>query len=96
MQTAGDQQVQQVQQVHNAPQGQQERTGAGELDSSPTGEPFMVPTYIPPLPTRAPQGFMPDPRYTLDHVGQAQYFEPNFQQWQVQVQHQQQAQVQQH
>ena len=91
MQAAGDQQVQQV---HNVPQGQQGQTGAGELNSSPTGEPFTAPTYISPLPTRAPQGFIPDPRCTLDHAVQAQHFEPNFQQWHAQVQHQQ-AQVQQ-
>ena len=91
MQIVGDQQVQQV---RSEPQGQQGQTGAGELKSSPTGEPFTVPTYISPLPTRAPQGFIPDPRYTLDHAGQARHFEPNFQQWHAQVQ-QQQAQVQQ-
>ena len=56
----------------------------------------MVPTYISPLPTRAPRGYMSDPSNTLDHAGQARNFEPNFQQWQAQVQHQQQAQVQQH
>ena len=92
MQASGDQQVQQV---HYIPQGLQGQTGAGELNSSPTGETFPAPTYISPLPTRAPMGFLPDPRYTIDHAGQAQYFGPDLQQWQAQAQVQlQQGQVQ--
>ena len=68
-------------QLQNVPQVQQRGTGVGELKSSPTGEPFTAPAYIAPLQMRAPQGFLPDPRYTLDHAGQAHFFEPNFQQW---------------
>ena len=93
MQAGGDQLVHQV---HSASQGQNDQTVSGELDSSPTGEQRMGQHYISPLPTRAPRGYMSDPNHTLDHAGQARYFEPNFQQWQAQVQHQQQAQVQQY
>ena len=73
----------------NVPQEQQGETGVGELQGSPTGEPFKAPAYSSPLSTRAPQGFLPDPRCTLDHAGQARFFEPSFQQWQAQMQHQQ-------
>ena len=83
MQASGEQQVQQVQYV---PQGLQGQAGAGGLNSSSTGGTFQVLTYISPLPTRAPMGFLPGPRYTLDHAGQAQYFGPDFQQWQAQAQ----------